>query len=540
MEVKKNFVIPKPIILCIMDGFGISNRVVGNAILAAKKPKLDALFARYPHRELLASGEAVGLPKGQMGNSEVGHMNLGAGRIVYQSLTLLDSFIQNGTFYHNPTLCNSLDRALHRHSKVHLMGLLGDGGVHAHQRHLYALLETAAQRGIQQVFLHLFLDGRDVEPDTAPQFIEEMILHCKQLGIGTIASISGRYFAMDRDKNFTRLDQAYGAIVRREGPSFSNPVKYIRQEYQRMQQAGTMPSDEYVLPAYAEDHLGQVQDGDLVLFANFRPDRAIQLATILTNPMFYVEKHHYSPQPQLHNIDLVSMMKYADSVQGEIAFELPPLTSPLGPFLASKGYHQLRIAETEKYAHVTFFFDGTVNYDGRERPELQGCKRILIPSPKVATYDQKPEMSAYEVKESLLRDLKEHDYDVVILNFANCDMVGHTADLKATIRAVETVDECVGEIADYAEKVGGVMLILADHGNAESLRDESGQPLTAHTTNPVPFLLTSTRYQLREGDGKLADVAPTILKLLQCEIPEEMSGKPLINDRISDYNMEKR
>lgn len=523
-----------------MDGFGISNRTIGNAILAAKKPNLDALFERYPHRELSASGEAVGLPKGQMGNSEVGHMNLGAGRIVYQSLTLLDSFIQDGTFFQNPSLCESLDRALHQHAKVHLMGLLGDGGVHAHQRHLYALLETAARRGIKQVFIHLFLDGRDVEPDTAPQFIEEMMLYCKKIGIGTIASISGRYFAMDRDKNFSRLDQAYGAIVRREGPSFSNPIDYIHLEYERMHQAGTMPSDEYVLPAYAQDNLGQVQDGDLVLFANFRPDRAIQLATILTNPTYYGEKYHYCPRPQLLHIELVSMMKYADSVRGKIAFELPSLTSPLGPFLASKGYHQLRIAETEKYAHVTFFFDGTVNYDGRERPELPGCKRILIPSPKVATYNQKPEMSAYEVKDALLGDLQEHDYDVVILNFANCDMVGHTADLNATIRAVETVDECVGEIAHYLEQVGGLMLLLADHGNAESLRDDLGQPLTAHTTNPVPFLLTSTRYQLREGEGKLADVAPTILRLLQCEIPEEMSGKPLINDRISDYNMEKR
>jgi 2,3-bisphosphoglycerate-independent phosphoglycerate mutase len=520
-----------------MDGFGISKNKHGNAILGAKKPNIDYLMKKYPVTYLQASGEAVGLPEGQMGNSEVGHMNIGAGRIVYQSLTLINKSIKDGDFYQNPTFANAINHVKKNNSKLHIFGLLSDGGVHSHISHIFALLDLAKRNDVKEVLVHAFMDGRDVDPQTGVKFIADLVEECNKYGNAKLATISGRYYSMDRDKNLNRTDLAYKVITELKGPSFTDGIEYLKSEYARLESEGKSGSDEFVLPAYNANVAKTLDDGDAIIFANFRPDRAIQLATIITNPEFYanpVKKADgtlahmpYTPNKVLHNVHLVCFMKYAEQVKGDIAFALKPLTNLLGPLLANHNYRQLRIAETEKYAHVTFFFDGTVNYDGKEKPELANCRRILINSPKIATYDLQPEMSAYDVTRALEAELDKNDLDVIILNYANCDMVGHTAIYDAVVKAVETVDECVGRIYNKVKKIGGIMLITADHGNAEMLLDETNHPYTAHTTNPVPFIVTDKSVTLRDG-GILGDIAPTILELLGEEIPDEMEGKSLI------------
>ena len=511
----------RPVVLCIMDGYGIRKNDAGNAIAKAKKPNLDALMANYPNIQIEASGEAVGLPDGQMGNSEVGHLNIGAGRVVYQSLTLLNKYCKEGDFINNHAFNKVFDHVLINNSNLHLMGLYSNGGVHSHIDHFKGMLRAAKEKGLKNAYIHCFLDGRDVDPKSAATDVHELKEFIKELNFGEIAVVSGRYYAMDRDKNLDRVDKAYQVMVNHNGVSYVDPEAHILENY------ANGITDEFMTPAYNVNS-PKLTNNDGVIFMNFRPDRAIQLSTILTNPTFYP---NYTPSPCLENIELACMMKYSDSCKGTIAYELPKLTNVLGPYLASKGVHQLRIAETEKYAHVTFFFDATVNYDGVNAKELENCKRVLVNSPKVATYDLQPEMSAYLVTDALLKEIESDEHDVIILNYANCDMVGHTAVNDAVIKAVETVDECVGKIHEAVKAKGGVMLITADHGNADCIIDEDGKPMTAHTTSPVPLIVTSNDVELVEKTGKLGDLAPTMLYLLNLEIPAEMEGKVLVKNK---------
>lgn len=529
----------KPVILIIMDGYGLRKANIGNAVNQAKKPHLDAFMHDYPMTTLAASGEEVGLPEGQMGNSEVGHLNMGAGRTVYQSLTLINKNLKDGTFFTNEHYVHAIKKAVETGHKLHVFGLLSDGGVHSHIRHILAMVKMAKMYGVgkDQLLFHCFLDGRDVGMQEAPRYLAALEEEIAKEGIGHIASVHGRYYVMDRDKNMDRVDKSYRVMTMREGNKFTDPIEYVKSQYASLPESGKEPSDEFVIPAYNENVDGTIVDGDSVIFMNFRPDRAIQISTVITNPYFYEHPalkddgtpayKAYVPAVALKDITYVCTMKYADSVKGEIAFVLPKLTNTLGEVLANRGFKQLRIAETEKYAHVTFFFDGTVNYDGVEKPELTGCRRVLINSPKVATYDLQPEMSAYLVRDALIKELDKGDLDVVILNFANCDMVGHTAVMPAVIKAVETVDECVGSILDWCDKNGGTILLTADHGNAEQCIDDNGQPMTKHTTAPVPFVVNDKSLKLRDG-GALRDIAPTILDLLGTEKPEEMEGVSLI------------
>ena len=500
----------RPIVLCILDGYGLSPKVSGNAVKLANTPALDDLMAMYPTTTIKASGKMVGLPEGQMGNSEVGHLNIGAGRIVYQSLTLINKAVEDGEFFKNEKFIKAMDHAKANGSKFHIMGLLSNGGVHSSNEHIYALLKMAKQLGLEEVYVHAFLDGRDVAPDSAASFVEELLNKMKEIGIGKIASISGRYYAMDRDKRFERIDLAYQAMVNHKGESFTCPVQYIKDSYAKE------VFDEFVIPAYNSEVNGAIADNDAVVFANFRPDRAMQIANVLT-----ADVYDYKPDNKPKNLAFVCMMKYADTVNGDIAFALPTLTNTLGDYLSAMGMKQLRIAETEKYAHVTFFMDGGID------KEIEGATRVLVNSPKVATYDLQPEMSAYEVKDKLIAELDKDIHDVVIVNFANCDMVGHTGIISAAIKAVSVVDECVGEIYEKVLELGGTMLITADHGNSEMLLDEDNNPFTAHTTNDVPLILTNSHLELAE-DGKLGDLAPTIIELLGLPIPEEMTGNSLL------------
>lgn len=529
----------KPIVLCIMDGFGLRSEKHGNAIYAAKKPNLDYLFSTYPNTILEASGEYVGLPDGQMGNSEVGHMNIGAGRIVYQSLSYINMKIKTGEFFKNEKFLKAINHVKENKSNLHIFGLMSNGGVHSSIEHIFALLQLAKNEGLEEVYVHAFMDGRDVDPQSGTGFIDQLVAKMQEIGIGKLASIHGRYYAMDRDKNNNRVDISYRVLTDLDGISFDDYHDYFKSQYQERINQNLDASDEFLIPAYNKNVKVTIKDNDSIIFANFRPDRAIQISTIFTNPNFYEvplknadgsnKYAPYVPEHPLKNICYVCMMKYADSVKGEIAFALPALTNILGEVLAERNYSQLRIAETEKYAHVTFFFDGTKNYDGVERAELKNCDRILINSPKVATYDLKPEMSAYEVTEALEKALDEKDYDVVILNFANCDMVGHTAVMEAATKAVEVVDECVGRVYRKVEEKGGVMIITADHGNADMCIDENGRPFTPHTKNPVPCVITQKGLKLI-SQGKLGDLAPTILKLLNEEPPLEMDGTSIIVD----------
>lgn len=528
----------KPIILCIMDGYGIRKETKGNSIFEAKKPNLDAFFKNHAYTEINASGEYVGLPDGQMGNSEVGHMNIGAGRIVYQSLTLINKAIKDGEFFNNQTYLEAIEHVKKNHSKLHIFGLTSDGGVHSHIRHILAMIQLAYDQGLDDVYMHCFMDGRDVPPQAGVKYVDMIQAKMDELHFGHIADIGGRYWGMDRDKNMDRVDVHYRLMVDHNGPSFTDYHEFFKSQYEELPKMGREASDEFIIPHYNANCDGRIGDNDAIIFMNYRPDRAIQISTLFTNPMFYehppmkddgsLAYKPYTPKHPLKNIFYVCTMKYADSVKGKIAFELPKLTNILGIYLADKGYKQLRIAETEKYAHVTFFFDGTMNFDGVERPELKNCTRVLINSPKVATYDLQPEMSAPLVLEALLKELNKKYLDVVILNFANCDMVGHTAVDKACVKAVETVDYCVGEIIKWCDENGGTLLVTADHGNAEEILDENGKPFTAHTTNLVPFCINRTDIKLRPTEGKLADIAPTIIDLLGDEKPSEMSGESLI------------
>ena len=528
----------KPIILCIMDGYGIRGNQHGNAISQAKKPNLDYFFNKYSYTEINASGEFVGLPDGQMGNSEVGHMNIGAGRIVYQSLTLINKAIKEKTFFENEHYLNAINHAKKHGSNLHIFGLTSDGGVHSHINHILAMIKMAKEQGLNDVYFHAFMDGRDVDPQAGVTYIDKIQALMDELHFGHIADIGGRYYVMDRDKNMDRVDVAYRCMVDHDGPSFDDYHQFFKDQYAYLPTTGKDPSDEFLIPTYNAKCDGRIKDNDAIIFMNYRPDRAIQISTLITNPHFYENPAKkadgtlawkpYLPAHILNNIFYVCTMKYADSVKGEIAFALPKLNNILGTWLADHGYRQLRIAETEKYAHVTFFFDGTMNFDGVERPELAHSRRVLINSPKVATYDMQPEMSANLVCDALINELDKKDLDVVIVNFANCDMVGHTAVNDAVVKAVETVDNCVGRLIKWVETNGGTLLVTADHGNAEEILDDSDRPMTAHTTNLVPFCISKVGLNLVKEGGKLSNIAPTIIDLLGDTKPAEMEEDSLI------------
>jgi 2,3-bisphosphoglycerate-independent phosphoglycerate mutase len=505
-----------PTALIILDGFACRDTNEGNAVAQAKKPNFDRLWKKYPHNQLTASGEAVGLPAGQMGNSEVGHLNIGAGRIVYQSLTRVNLAIREGEFATNATFLDAINHVKEKGTDLHIFGLLSDGGVHSHIEHLYALLGLAAQEGVENVYVHAFLDGRDVGPQTAPKYIEEAEAKMKEIGVGQFATISGRYYSMDRDKRWERVEKSYRAMVYGEGPDYTDPMQLINDSYEK----GIY--DEFVLPSVITkengEPVGTIKDEDAVIFYNFRPDRAIQISNTFTNEDFrYFVRGEKHPK----NLHFVCLTKFSETVDGFVAFKPTNLDNTLGEVLSQNGLKQLRIAETEKYPHVTFFMSG-----GREN-EFPGEKRILIDSPKVATYDLQPEMSAYEVTDALLAEIEADNHDAIILNFANPDMVGHSGMLEPTIKAVETVDECLGKIIDLIEKKGGTAIITADHGNADEVLTEEGKPMTAHTTNPVPVIVTKEGVELRDG-GILGDLAPTMLDLLNVDLPKEMTGKSLI------------
>jgi 2,3-bisphosphoglycerate-independent phosphoglycerate mutase len=507
---------PKPVALIIMDGFGIRNETIGNAVAQANKPNFDRLWQSYPHTLLGASGESVGLPDGQMGNSEVGHLNLGSGRVVYQELTRLGKSIREGSFFENETFLGAIDHVKKHNSKLHFYGLLSSGGVHSHINHLFALLQLARKQGLTEVYIHAFLDGRDVAPDSAVNYIKETTEKIKEIGVGKFATVQGRYYAMDRDKRWERTEKSYRAMVYGDGPHYQDPIQAVEESYQKS------VYDEFVMPTVIVDEqdkpVGLVEDEDAVIFFNFRPDRAIQISQAFTNKDFRgFDRGDKAPK----DLYYVCMTKFSESVDGYVAYKPTNLDNTLGEVLAQKGLKQLRIAETEKYPHVTFFFSG-----GREQ-EFDGETRVLINSPKdVPTYDLKPEMSAYGITDAVLKEIDKDIHDVIILNFANCDMVGHSGKMEPTIKAVETVDECTGKVVDAIVKKGGVALVTADHGNADWMIDGQGNPITSHSTFPVPFILTKEGVTLR-NQGVLADISPTILKLLDVKQPEEMTGKAL-------------
>ena len=499
-----------PTTLIIMDGFGLTNGVVGNAIRAASTPRLDQFFQEYAHTTLRASGLDVGLPDGQMGNSEVGHTNIGAGRVVFQDLPRITKAIRDGSFFENPAYNHAMDACLEKGTALHLMGLLSDGGVHSHLDHLFALLEMAKRKGLEKVYIHAFLDGRDVSPTSGADFVARTVEQCRSIGVGKIATVMGRYYAMDRDKRWDRVEMAYDAMVYGEGSTFNPvPVAAVKDSYA----AGV--TDEFVEPVVC-DRDGTISDNDSVIFFNFRPDRAREITRSLVDPEFDGFTRQFFPLTFVCNTEYDASMPNV-----EVAFPRVSVANGLGEYLSQMGLTQLRIAETEKYAHVTFFFNG-----GTETV-FPGEDRVLVPSPKVATYDLQPEMSAVEVTDKCVERIESGAYDVIILNFANCDMVGHTGVYEAEVKAVETVDTCVGRVVDATMKMGGIAMITADHGNAEQMEEPDGSPMTAHTTNPVPFILCGAGTELR-SDGRLADIAPTILDVMGLACPPEMDGKTLI------------
>ena len=499
-----------PTTLIIMDGFGMSGGTVGNAVRAAQTPRLDQFFQEFAHTELSASGLDVGLPDGQMGNSEVGHTNIGAGRVVFQDLPRITKSIADGDFFQNPAYNHAMDACKEKGTSLHLMGLLSDGGVHSHIQHLFALLKMAKDKGLEKVYIHAFLDGRDVSPTSGADFVAQTVEKCRELGVGKIATVMGRYYAMDRDKRWDRVEQAYDAMVYGESAAFNPvPVAAVKDSYA----AGI--TDEFVEPVVC-DQDGTISDNDSVIFFNYRPDRAREITRTLVDPDFDGFTRQFFPVTVVCNTEYDATMPNV-----EVAFPRNTVRNGLGEYLSQMGMTQLRIAETEKYAHVTFFFNG-----GSETV-FPGEDRCLVASPKVATYDLQPEMSAYEVCDKCVERIESGAYDVIILNFANCDMVGHTGVFDAAVKAVETVDECVGRVVDTTLKMGGIAMITADHGNAEQMEEADGSPMTAHTTNPVPFILCGAGTELRSG-GRLADIAPTILDVMGLACPEEMDGKTLI------------
>ncbi len=504
----------QPVALIILDGFAFRDETFGNAVAQAKKPNFDRYWDTFPHSTLTACGEAVGLPEGQMGNSEVGHLNIGAGRIVYQSLTRIHKSIREGDFFSNEKLISAINHVKENNSKLHIMGLLSDGGVHSHYEHLFAMLKLAKTHGIDEVYVHGFLDGRDVGPTTAVGYIEETEKQMNEIGVGKFASIHGRYYAMDRDKRWERVQLTYNALVDGIGHTAASAKLGVENSYERE------VYDEFVIPFVITEEgkpVATIDTNDAVVFFNFRPDRAIQLSTVFTNDSFIgfklSEKH-----PK--NLKFVTFTHYSVDVNADVVFENEDLVNTVGEVISQHGLTQLRIAETEKYPHVTFFMSG-----GREA-KFPGEERILIASPKVATYDLKPEMSAYEVTDALLEEIAADKFDAIILNFANPDMVGHSGMLEPTVKAIEVVDECLGKVVDAILAKGGSAIITADHGNSDEVVTIEGEPMTAHTTNPVPVIVTKPNITMRDG-GILADLAPTMLKLLHVKQPQEMTGTPL-------------
>lgn len=506
----------KLLALIILDGFGINPREEGNAIIAADTPFMDGLFARYPNTVVHTSGLDVGLPKGQMGNSEVGHTNIGAGRIVYQELTRITKSIEDGDFFEQKEFLEAMENCAVNNSRLHLFGLLSDGGVHSHNTHLYGLLELARGKGLKEVYVHCFLDGRDVPPDSGKGFVEELEGKLAKAGVGKIASVMGRYYAMDRDKRWDRVKQAYDAMVLGKGLECSSAVQAVEQSYKREE------FDEFVKPSVIFEGnrpVGTIGPKDSVIFFNFRPDRAREITRTFTD----VEFSGFEREKGYFPVYFVCMTQYDRTIENAaVAYKPQDLKNTFGEYISRLGYNQLRIAETEKYAHVTFFFNGGVEtvYPGEDR--------ALIPSPKVATYDLKPEMSAYEVTEEVLKRVGTKNYDLMVLNFANPDMVGHTGIFAAAKAAIETVDKCLGKIIPAVLAQGGAALITADHGNAEQMVDyETGGPFTAHTTNVVPLIgIGLGNAGLKEG--RLSDLAPTMLDIMELEQPEEMTGKSLL------------
>ena len=506
----------KVTMLMILDGFGDNKNKDGNAIKLANTPNIDKLMKKYSNTDIFTSGLHVGLPEGQMGNSEVGHTNIGAGRIVYQELTRITKSIEDGDFFSNPEFIAAIENCKKHNSKLHILGLVSDGGVHSHNRHLYGLLEMAKRRDFEDVYVHCFLDGRDTPPASAETYVAELQEKMKEKGIGKIASLSGRFYAMDRDKRWQRVQKCYDALVNGEGEKAGDPIKAIEDSYQKE------VFDEFVVPTVicnGNEPVAKIEENDSVIFFNFRPDRAREITRAIVDPEFN------GFETKKMNLYYVCFTSYDETMPNvHVAFKKEPLKNTFGEVVSEAGLTQLRIAETEKYAHVTFFFNG-----GEEK-QYPGEDRILVPSPKVETYDMKPEMSAYEVTDKVCEALENDKYDVVILNFANTDMVGHTGSLQAAIKAVEAVDECVGRIVKIIEEKQGNLLITADHGNAEQMIDyKTGEPHTAHTTNPVPIILVTANknYKLKEN-GKLADLAPTMLDLMGIKQPEEMTGESLL------------
>ena len=507
----------KPTVLMILDGYGLNDKAEGNAVVQGKTPVMDKLMAEFPFVKGNASGMAVGLPDGQMGNSEVGHLNMGAGRIVYQDLTKITKAIQDGDFFENKALLAACENVKANDSSLHLMGLVSDGGVHSHIEHIYGLLELAKRQGIEKVYVHCFLDGRDTPPASGKGYVEELEAKMKEIGVGAVASVMGRYYVMDRDNRWDRVEKAYLALTKGIGENAVSGPEGIQASYD------AETTDEFVLPTVVVKDgapIATIKDDDSIIFFNFRPDRAREITRTFCDDEF-----SGFDRGERIKTTFVCFTEYDVTIANkQVAFVKEKITNTFGEFLAKNGLKQARIAETEKYAHVTFFFNG-----GVEEPN-EGEDRILVKSPKVATYDLKPEMSAYEVCDKLVEAIKSGKYDVIIINFANPDMVGHTGVQEAAIKAIEAVDECVGRTVEALKEVDGQMFLCADHGNAEQLIDEeTGAPFTAHTTNPVPFILNNAdpAYKLREG-GCLADIAPTLIELMGMEQPAEMTGKSLL------------
>ena len=503
----------KTTILMILDGYGVNEKTEGNAVKLANKPNLDRIMSEYPCVKGYASGLAVGLPDGQMGNSEVGHLNMGAGRIVYQELTKITKAIEDGDFFTNKALLSAVENCKKNNSDLHLFGLLSSGGVHSHISHVYGLLEMAKKNGVSNVYVHAFLDGRDTPPASGKDFVAQLEEKMSEIGVGKVASLAGRYYAMDRDNNWDRVEQAYLSLTTGEGKQAESAVKAMEDSY------AADVTDEFVVPTVITENgkpLSVVKENDSVIFFNFRPDRAREMTRAFCDDKFVGFERKYIPTT------FVCFKDYDESIPNKlVAFKKEEIDNTFGEYLAAKGLKQLRLAETEKYAHVTFFFNGGVE------KQYEGEDRILVKSPAVATYDLQPEMSAYEVTDKLVPAIESGKYDMIILNYANCDMVGHTGVFEAAVKAVEAVDTCVGRVVEAIKKMGGVALITADHGNADKMVDADGSPFTAHTTNPVPFCVVGYDCQLREG-GRLADIAPTMLQIMGLEQPAEMDGVSLI------------
>ncbi len=508
----------KQYMLIVLDGVGINEDEKGNAFKAAKTPNIDKLIAKYPNASLKTSGLSVGLPEGQMGNSEVGHMSIGAGRVIYQDLTLISEKIRTGEFFKNKVLLEAINHVKEKDSKLHIFGLLSDGGVHSHIEHFYALLELAKREGISKVYIHAFMDGRDTAPTSGVEYMRALENKCKELEVGKVASICGRYYAMDRDKRWDRVELAYNMLTLGEGKHFKTAERAIENSYECQE------FDEFIKPIVIVDDLdtpiGLVESNDAVIFANFRPDRAREISHALKDDNFtgFTRK-----SGKLTNLKYVGMTEYEETLKNvKVAFRKEEIKETLGEFLSKRGYTQLRIAETEKYAHVTFFFNG-----GEEKVTA-GESRILIPSPKVATYDLKPEMSAYEVTDKLIEEIDSKKHDVIIVNYANGDMVGHTGDFDAAVKAVETVDECLGKVVEKLASVDGEAIIIADHGNCEQMIDlVTGEPVTSHSTFDVPIIVVSEKVKSVEC-GALTDVAPTLIDMMGLTKPKEMTGHSLV------------